>query len=106
MSPDIREWATVWSTSKGFVRYAEDGLGLSRQFLTHVRGDAMNAAMDNASKAPVKVLPPSTQVKAKGIKALNDLICKSHPLHSTLSFSVSKLIDSHVSHVCGSSMPW
>lgn len=87
MSPDIREWATVWSTSEGFVRYAEDGLGLSRQFITHVRGDAMNAVMEQASNAPERVLPPSTVVKAKGVKILNELLCKPYS-HFIKAFSV------------------
>lgn len=78
----MREWASVWSTSQGFVVYAEEGLGLSRQFVTHIRGKAMNKivddVVDSANKGPEKLRPPSTIVKSKGVAMLNDLLCKWH----------------------------
>lgn len=79
----MREWALVWSTSEGFVKYAEEGLGLSRQFITHVRGNAMNKVIDDINKEgeKEKLRPPSTVIKARGIVILNDLLCKSDILN-------------------------
>lgn len=71
----------MWSTSQGFVVYAEEGLALSRQFITHVRGKAMNKVVDDvvdaANQEPVRLRPPSTMVKSSGVAKLNNLLCKS-----------------------------